>query len=122
MEKAIKKVKEDDIQKWIFAWAEANSGRYPELKTLYHIPNEGMRTFAQTNWLKSLGMKKGVPDICLPVRRRNYGALYIELKTPKGRLSKEQKEWIDLLNRTGNLAVVCRCFEEAISTIEVYLK
>lgn len=121
MAKGIQTVKEDDIQKAIFQWAQYQYSKHPELKALYHVPNEGIRTYAQTAWLKSMGMKKGFPDICLPVPKKHYGALYIELKTKNGRVSDEQKEWIQLLKELGNMAVICRSYEEAISTIEVYL-
>ena len=66
-------------------------------------------------------MKKGVPDLCLPVPRKNYHGLYIEMKYGNGRTSKEQREWINKLNEQGYKAVVCNGFEKAKETIEKYL-
>lgn len=66
-------------------------------------------------------LKKGVPDLCLPVTRRNYHGLYIEMKYGNGRTSKEQKEWIDKLNAQCYKEVVCNGFEEARKTIEKYM-
>ena len=31
-------------QQAVMEWAEYQTGRYPELKLLYHIPNEGKRS------------------------------------------------------------------------------
>ena len=110
-------------QKALFEWAGFESGRYPELALLYHIPNEARRSYALGREMKAQGLKSGVPDICLPVPRGDYGALYIELKRRKdGRLSDNQRGWLNGLNRAGNMAVVCKGWEEARDTIIKYLK
>ena len=68
-------------------------------------------------------MKPGVPDICLPVPKGRYHALYIEMKRPKGgRVSEAQTWWIDKLNKAGNLAVVCHGFDEAKAIILGYVQ
>jgi len=59
--------------------------------------------------------------LCLPVPRKNYHGLYIEMKFGNGRTSKDQKEWILNLNNQGYKAVVCNGFEEAKEVIERYL-
>jgi hypothetical protein len=66
-------------------------------------------------------MKAGVPDLCLPVPRGQFGSLYIELKTLKGKTTLPQKEYLKLLNRFGNLAVVCFSSSDAINIITQYL-
>lgn len=53
---------------------------HPELQLLYHVPNEGKRTWRTGARLKSEGLKPGVPDLCLPVARGKYHGLYVELK------------------------------------------
>lgn len=121
MEKGNKEMTESEMQKLVFEWAKWNERIYPELKLMYHIANEGVRSYQQTAWLKAMGMKNGVPDICLPVRRGQYGGLFIELKTDKGRLRKEQEEWLEELKQYGNLAVVCRSVDEVIAVIKAYL-
>ena len=75
---------ESEEQQALFDWAELQKGKYPELKALYHIPNEGKRSKATGARLKKEGMKDGVSDNCLPVKRGPYGSLYIELKRIKG--------------------------------------
>ena len=114
---------EEDDQRLLFEWAEWATCSNPELALLYHIPNEGKRSKLVGYKLQAQGMRRGVPDICLPVPRGGYGALYVELKRRKGgRVSEEQRVWIDALNRAGNKAVICKGFDEAKAAIEEYLK
>ena len=114
---------EEDDQRLLFEWAEWATCSNPELALLYHIPNEGKRSKLVGYRLQAQGMRRGVPDICLPVPRGGYGALYVELKRRKGgRVSEEQRVWIDALNRAGNKAVICKGFDEAKAAIEEYLK
>ena len=112
---------ESTEQMTLIDWCNINTCIYPELELIYHIPNEGKRSNYQGTKLKREGLKKGVPDLCLPVPRKNYHGLYIEMKYGNGRTSKEQKEWIKKLNEQGYKAVVCNGFEEARNTIEEYL-
>lgn len=56
-----------------------------ELALLHHIPNGGARSKATAGRLKAEGVKAGIPDICLPVPKNGYGALYIELKVPENK-------------------------------------
>lgn len=112
---------EETEQMILIDWCNINTCIYPELKLMYHIPNGGKRGKSEGARLKRAGVKKGVPDLCLPVPRRNYHGLYIEMKYGNGRTSKEQKEWINKLNEQGYYAVVCNGFEEAKDTIERYI-
>lgn len=89
---------------------------------MYAIPNGGKRDPIEGAHLKQQGVKAGVPDICLPVARGNYHALYIELKVGKNKPSEKQKNYIGNLNKDENLAVVCYGFDEARKQIEEYLQ
>ena len=71
--------------------------------------------------LKQQGVKRGVPDLCLPVARGNYHALYIELKTDTGRATTEQKWWGEHLKCQGNMWQVCHGWEAAVTMLEWYL-
>ena len=114
--------KELDEQQTVAEWAEWSTRKYPELKLLYHITNEGKRSLANGAALKRAGLKKGVPDLCLPCAKGGYHALYIEMKKDKNcKPSKDQKEWLANLNAAGNLAVVCHSADEAIETLKRYL-
>ena len=71
---------------------------------------------------KKMGYSKGTPDLFLFTKNKKYSCLFIELKTKKGIISKEQKEWIGNLNKIGcYYATVCYGFDEAIKTIEDYI-
>lgn len=115
--------KEHEEQKAVFEWATLMKNRYPELKLLHHIPNGGLRNKVVAMRLTQEGVKSGVPDICLPVPKGQYHGLYIEMKRIKGgRVETEQREWLDALSEQGYSTTVCRGAEEAVKTIQEYLK
>ena len=114
---------EDAEQRIIFQWAAMETAARPELGLLYAIPNGGKRAIKTAVALKKQGVKRGVPDMCLPVARNGYHGLYIELKRQKGgTVSETQKSWITALTEQGYKAVVCRGADEAIGTIKEYLQ
>lgn len=103
-------------QKQLIQWTR----QYPWGQFLYHIPNE---TTGGQGWIvrnRQMGCKKGVPDLCLPIPMCGYHGLYIEMKTEKGKLSLEQKRWLQMLNEAGYYAVECRGWEEARKVLERY--
>jgi len=103
-------------------WAAMQSGKYPELKLLYHVPNGGSRNKAEAGRLRAEGVKAGVPDLCLPVARGGYHGLYIELKRQRGgRASDLQVEWIEALMKQGYFVAICCGWELAAKTIMKYL-
>lgn len=108
-------------QKAIMLWGALNIKQYPDLKWLYHVPNGGSRNKAEASNLKAMGVKSGVPDLHLPIKRNGYSGLVIELKNDKGKVSNEQVDWLINFDRQGFKAVVCRGWEEAVKTIEDYL-
>ena len=114
---------EDDEQMAVVRWAAHMMGRWPDLKWLYHIPNGGKRGKVEAARFKAMGVKAGVPDLCLPVARGGYHGLYIEMKRRVGgRLSPDQKDWADGLRANGYC--VCRCdgWNEAVAVLEGYLR
>jgi hypothetical protein len=123
-DKGSRKLSEHDEQKALFDWAELD-GR-PGLSMMFAIPNGGHRKKQVAAKLKAEGVKRGVPDICLPVARNGYNGLYIELKKPKdttpaGKPTKEQIEWLGALSDEGYFAVMCIGWEAAKATICDYL-
>lgn len=110
-------------QTTLFRWAQQPIIRhkYPELKLLFHIPNGGRRDPIEAKHLKQQGVKRGVPDLCLPIAKKGFNALYIELKTDKGIVSEYQKWWLTELSKVKNKAVVCRGWKEAAQCLIEYL-
>ena len=107
----------------LFTWAHYARAAHPELSLLYAIPNGGARHPVVAAKLKAEGVAAGVPDICLPVARGGFHALYIELKRQRGKgPSDEQCLWLEALNRYGSRAIWCRGWEAAREVIENYLR
>ena len=106
----------------LIQWAKLQSGKYPELALIYHIPNGGSRHPAEAARLKQQGVKAGVPDLCLPVARGGYNGLYIELKAGRNKPTPLQNEWLSWLNQQGYRAVVCWGWQAAKDEIMAYLE
>lgn len=114
---------EDAEQMMLMSWVTLMSSSRPELKMLYHIPNGGSRHKAEAGRFRAMGVRPGVPDLCLPVAIGGKHGLYIELKRVKGgRVSEEQAAWIAELRARGYAAEVCRGWEEAAGVILRYLR
>ena len=90
---------------------------------IFHIPNGSYKSVTARTKSKQEGLKAGVPDLMLPIPNKKYHGLFIEMKRIKNsKVSVQQKEWIDLLNKQGYKAVVCYGNNEAIKEIENYIK
>lgn len=84
--------------------------------------NGGSRHLLEAIHLKKMGVSKGFPDIEIPLPTKRYHGLYIEMKRLKGgKVTPEQKEWINYLNDKGYFATVARGFDEAKAIFEQYL-
>lgn len=110
-------------QQAVMKWARQPSirERWPELALLHHIKNETTGGAAEVAADKAMGVKKGVPDLCLPVARNGYHGLYIEMKTPSGRASDAQRWWMMELTKQGYRAVVCHGYDAAVAELCWYL-
>ena len=88
----------------------------------FHIPNGGHREKHTAYQMKRQGVKAGVPDLCIPVARKGFHGLYIEMKRADGgRPTAEQRGWLRLLVDNGYCAEVCHGAEEAIALIDGYM-
>ena len=96
---------------------------YPEYKgRLFAVPNGGFRHKATARKLSLEGVRKGVPDLFLPIPTPNHHGLFVELKSESGRPTVEQKEWISYLNSEGYLAKICKGWVTASKVISEYLE
>lgn len=106
----------------LFQWAELMSGKYPVLRKMYAIPNGGSRHILEAVNLKKQGVKRGVPDVFLPVARKEFHGLYIEMKRLKGgKASEDQMKYFVDLVFEGYRVVLCKGWIEAKEVIEEYL-
>jgi hypothetical protein len=89
---------------------------------LLAIPNGGKRASPREGArLKAEGVKPGVSDLLLPIRRGGYAGLWLELKAPGKKPNPLQREWIDRMGRAGYYATWCDDWQKAAAIIQVYL-
>lgn len=114
---------ESTEQIWLFEWAAQMAVlRWPELDLMYHVPNEGKRTRATGGRMRAEGLKRGIPDVCLPVPRCGYHGLYIEMKRQRGgKVTEEQADKISKLRAQGYRVEICKGFHPAADLIEQYM-
>jgi hypothetical protein len=105
----------------LIRWADAQRATKPMLGLLLAIPNGGHRHPATAGKLKAEGVRRGVPDLFLPVPAGDRHGLWIELKAKGGRPTPEQRAWIEALRSLGYRAEVCVGWEAAKGVIEEYL-
>lgn len=89
---------------------------------IVHIPNEGKRSKAYGAQLKRAGMRRGFPDLFIPVPYGGFCGLLIEMKNGRGKTTPEQEKWLRELNSRGYKATVCVGADAAINEINEYLK
>ncbi len=114
---------EYDEQAALIEWADLASKKWPELKWLHSIPNGAHTHIVTAMKLKKSGVKRGVPDLSLPVSRHGYHGLYIELKRQRGgRVDADQVACHTFLRDAGYFVTVCKGWEAAKNEILDYLK
>lgn len=104
--------------------------QFPEFRgRLFAVPNgahlagtTGQRA-AKMSRHKAEGLRPGVPDLWLPVARKGFHGLVIEMKREVGaKITAEQADWLEWLGAQGYMAVCCRGAEPAMETIKTYLR
>ncbi len=112
---------ESSEQAAVIQWRDYAVGQCPELAWLFSSLNGAPLHPAQAARMKREGMTRGVPDLCLPVARRGYHCLWIEMKRAGGRVRKEQAAFLDFVAGQGHLGTVCVGADDAIETIKWYM-
>ena len=119
---------EEDEQMAFVQWCHLND------IIVHHSGNEiggstqAMKTRAMK--MKKMGTSKGFPDLLvfIPVYGVAggvdcYQMCAIEMKRKKGSTtSKEQKEWLEILQASGAMSAVCKGADEAIKFVEAIKK
>lgn len=110
--------------------------KYPLLVLdLIKIDNENKCSPAEGARKKAEGKRKGACDYFFArmtyenvfdekkeLKTNVYGGLWIELKTKKGRLTKEQKEFAQKVIEHGYKYALCRSIDDVIVAFEDYIK
>lgn len=119
--------KEEDEQIAFVSWCRLNN------IICHHCANEvGGSTRAlklRAIKAKKMGTSKGFPDLLVfvPIKGINHRidawqALAIEMKRKKhSSTSKEQKEWLKILELSGIPSRVCKGAEEAVAFVREYM-
>ena len=88
-------------QMLVVQWSKMMEQFCPELALLHAIPSGGHRHKKVGVYMKAEGVKRGVPDLCLPVPRQGYNGFYIENKFGDNYATLEQREWLVALVEQG---------------------
>lgn len=91
-------------------------------RLLFAVPNGGSRHKIEAANMKRQGVKRGVADVILQIPKKGYASLCLEFKTSTGKQSAEQKEYQRQVEMAGSKYVVVRSVEQAIKTMQGYLK
>lgn len=111
-------------QEALFRWASVMERNDPRLALLNASLNGVRLSPHQAVMAKKGGMKKGYPDVFLPVAANSWNGLFIEMKRKDGipsDIKKEQRNWLTDLETQGYRALVCFGWEEAAKAIWDYL-
>ena len=111
-------INEDRLQREVIKYINY---QYPKVR--YCASLGGIRTsYKQAIKAKTNGYVKGFPDLFIyEPNIKGYHGLAIEIKTIKGRPTKEQKQWIDDLNIRGYKAAICKGLPSILELIDDYL-
>ncbi|MFC6281140.1 MULTISPECIES: VRR-NUC domain-containing protein [Polaromonas] len=112
---------EEDLHRSCFEWVELLTPRHPILKYLVHVPNGGARSKGEAGKLKAMGTRPGIPDFVLPRARGCWRGMAIELKSDTGRLSDDQKFWLQGLEAEDYLVSVCRSLDDFQTLVLAFL-
>ena len=95
---------------------------YPHLRyALFAVPNGGRRDKTTGAKLKAEGVLAGVSDLVLLKQNKRYGALLIEMKTPDGHQSAEQKDFEAYCQANDYCYALCRSYEDFQRIVKQYL-
>lgn len=98
------------------------TGRFPCLLLLYAVPNgASASSAAAAGRRKGEGQLRGMPDLCLPVARSYYHALYLETKRAGGKARARQREVHAMLRAEGNCVLVFDSVQTGLDLVLAYL-
>lgn len=104
------------IVKWFYyAYPQYRGGLF------FAIPNGGHRNIQTARALKAEGVTSGVSDLLLLVPKREYHGLCVEVKTPVGRQSENQKSWQQAIEAQGYKYSIVRSLDEFVELVRWYL-
>ena len=125
---------ESDMQIALFDMIYLHESKYPLLRRVLHVPNEGYfrgpQGQAKGQKRHREGVRAGIFDIFVEVPQYKFDAagryiscpgLRIELKAKRGKMSNTQTDWLNYYRSAGYRAEICFSWEEAWNIICDYL-
>ena len=116
---------ESSEQAAVFQHAALRARDDPRWGMLFAIPNgKAASSIREAVNAKRTGLKRGVPDMFLPVPAGGWHGLFLELKRADGTradLKPEQAEWLRRLQDAGYQTVVGYGWKAAVAEIGAYL-
>jgi hypothetical protein len=109
---------EHDIQVSCVRWFRYQHSNH----LIYAIPNGGQRHILVASKLKAEGVLAGIPDLHIPVAKKGYHGLYIEMKAGKNKPGDNQPLIMEKLRNEGYKCEVCYSFDEFQKVVNEYLK
>ena len=96
--------------------------QYPEVIYCASLGGQYQQHISQRNKAKATGYVKGFPDLGIyEPNKQGYCGLFIEIKQKGGYPTKEQKDWIEKLNKRGYYACCVRGLDNIIDVIDNYM-
>lgn len=117
----LRRAGEHYIQAAFFELVRLRRSSDPRWNLIFAIPNGGHRNIVTARRLKLEGVEAGIPDVFCAVPAGDYAGLWLEFKTPRGSLSRDQREKITLLREAGYRVEVVRDPQVAEQIVEEYL-
>lgn len=87
-----------------------------------HIPNERKQNKIWGLVLAHMGVLPGASDLFIAVPRQMFHGMFLEMKTKKGRLTENQKTFLQTMRSQGYQATAAYGSDDAIYQINNYLK
>lgn len=107
--------RESQIQSMVVKWLDEN-------KIDFHPSFTGLKaSYGQRRFMKQQGMRSGHPDLIIEKKVGKHEVLFLELKTTKNNLTKEQKKWVEKKIREGYAVSVAYGYYDTIYKIVKYL-
>lgn len=86
-----------------------------------HIPNERKSSPQYGALLKRMGVRSGVSDVFIACPKGPYCGMWLEMKYAKGKLTVNQKQFLEDMSAQGYYAVCVTGFEAAQAFIQEYM-
>ncbi len=103
-------------------WLDYNHNEY--FKACFHVANESKSAPQYRAKLRKKGMKKGVPDLILPIPHGEFSGICFELKRNSGaaRVSPEQKQFAGIFSKANFMFCYTYGLDEIKKAFNEYLQ